>query len=749
MLPTRPRFKAHLTVRVVGTDKVFLVAEDGHHLVRGEAAAAVVPYLDGHHTTAQIVDRVRGRVSFADCVAALTSYHRFGHITGTLDGALSRPIAAAWEARGVDPTMAAERLAHGQVRLAVVGAVDTGPTAAALEAAGLRVHQVPWQQLADVDSTAAVVLTDEYLDGRLADVDAAMRRRGRPWLLAKPTGTEMWLGPYFRPGHTGCWHCLSERLDGNRPVGQYLRRVTRDSTPIRASVAALPSFLGVAAHLVAGAVATVVAGASPVLEGRLVSLDTVTLAAEHHQLVKQPQCRACGDAALWRPDDEVRVHPDPVDASFRVMPAEKTLARLDKHVSRLLGAVTKVHRVPSDPLVHSYVAGHNFAVQADNIDGLRRTLRGQSGGKGRTDTQAQASAVCEAIERYCGVWRPERPTTVASYADLGPERTVDIGDVLLFSPAQYAHRTGCDHGRLHRVPMPLEPSRPIAWSAGWSLTTERVRLLPAAYAWFGHPDLRRDPFCFPDANGNAAGNTVAEAVLHGFLELVERDGVALWWYNRVQRPAVDLDDDPYANRLREFYAGQGRELWVLDLTADLAIPTFAAVSRRVDHPVEDVLLGFGAHLDARLALSRALTELNQFLPAVSGRGADGAADYHEDDPATLTWWRDIRVADQPWLLPDPAAKPSRLDSFPHRPGRDLADSVRTCVESARAAGLEVIVFDQSRPDIELAVVKVVVPGLRHFWRRLGPGRLYDVPVALGWLDTATAEADCNPLSVFF
>ncbi len=31
------------------------------------------------------------------------------------------------------------------------------------------------------------------------------------------------------------------------------------------------------------------------------------------------------------------------------------------------------------------------------------------------------------------------------------------------------------------------------------------------------------------------------------------------------------------------------------------------------------------------------------------------------------------------------------------------------------------------------VVKVIVPGIRHFWRKTGLGRLYDVPVKLGWL----------------
>jgi ribosomal protein S12 methylthiotransferase accessory factor len=59
------------------------------------------------------------------------------------------------------------------------------------------------------------------------------------------------------------------------------------------------------------------------------------------------------------------------------------------------------------------------------------------------------------------------------------------------------------------------------------------------------------------------------------------------------------------------------------------------------------------------------------------------------------------------------------------------------------------VLDQTQPDLDLSVVKVIVPGLRHFWRRLGPGRLYTVPVRLGWQDRPAREEEMNPRSMFF
>jgi ribosomal protein S12 methylthiotransferase accessory factor len=56
-----------------------------------------------------------------------------------------------------------------------------------------------------------------------------------------------------------------------------------------------------------------------------------------------------------------------------------------------------------------------------------------------------------------------------------------------------------------------------------------------------------------------------------------------------------------------------------------------------------------------------------------------------------------------------------------------------------------LVVDQTRPDVGLPVVKVIIPGMRPFWPRFAPGRLYDVPVRLGWRRQAAEEEDLNPV----
>ena len=71
-----------------------------------------------------------------------------------------------------------------------------------------------------------------------------------------------------------------------------------------------------------------------------------------------------------------------------------------------------------------------------------------------------------------------------------------------------------------------------------------------------------------------------------------------------------------------------------------------------------------------------------------------------------------------------------------------------CQELIERQGMEMLVLDQTRPDIGLPVVKVIVPGLRHFWARFAPGRLYEIPVALGWVPEQLTEEQLNPVPMF-
>jgi ribosomal protein S12 methylthiotransferase accessory factor len=150
-----------------------------------------------------------------------------------------------------------------------------------------------------------------------------------------------------------------------------------------------------------------------------------------------------------------------------------------------------------------------------------------------------------------------------------------------------------------------------------------------------------------------------------------------------------------------------------------------------------------------MAVLRALTEINQFLPAVTAKHPDGSTNYWMDDPDAISWWTTATLANQPYVVPDERLPATTAGTHAQLATDDIAEDVRRCVARLAECGHEVIVLDQTRPEIELAVCKVMAPGLRHFWRRLGPGRLYDVPVELGWIDRPSPEDELNPVAIFF
>jgi len=277
-------------------------------------------------------------------------------------------------------------------------------------------------------------------------------------------------------------------------------------------------------------------------------------------------------------------------------------------------------------------------------------------------------------------------------------------------------------------------SAEIEWSPVWSLRDKRFRYLPTSLLYFFYSG----PGCLPsDTNGCAAGNTIEEAIVQGFLELVERDTYAIWWYNRLQRPAVDLNrfDDHYIRDLQTQFAETGRRIWVLDVTNDFGIPSFVAIAHWEAEGRDNIEFGSGSHFDARIAVLRALTELNQFLAIglVGGRKSD-----------TLDRITPLRLDDYPYLIP--SGHSSVQSGFGSDFGQlNTREQVEACVAIAERAGLDFLVLDHTRPDIEVPVVRVIVPGLRHFYRRFAPGRLYDVPVKLGLLDKARSEGELNPI----
>ncbi|HSU82791.1 MAG TPA: TOMM precursor leader peptide-binding protein, partial [Thermoanaerobaculia bacterium] len=474
-------------------------------------------------------------------------------------------------------------------------------------------------------------------------------------------------------------------------------------------------------------------GSNPALEGALITFDVRTLETARHTVLPVPHCPVCGvpaEKSAPRPLTLAsRAKVFTPGGGDRVATPAAMLRRYGHLISPLTGIVDRLVPSLDEDLLQIYTAGYVAPVPWTGE-------RLRSAGRGVTSEQARAAALCEALERHSGFFQGTETGIEASFREL-EATAVHPNDCLRISDRQLAGRDAWNRLDLpyHWLPAPFDEERPVAWTPAWSLTRQEHRWLPTAYCFYGVPLPKDHRFCRADSNGCAAGSCLEEAILQGFCEIVERDALALWWYSRARRPAVRLESfrAPYFTALAAHLESLGRRVRVLDLTTDLGIPAFAALSREVPPRPGDLILGAGAHLDPAVAIGKALTEITQFLPGfLNGRPRRVLS----EDPG-----------EAPYLEPAPDRPPLAADDLPCLARPDLREEVELCVERARERGLEVLVVDQTREEIGLPVVRVAVPGMRLFRARFAPGRLYDVPMALGWLSAPLAEEDLNPVHI--
>jgi ribosomal protein S12 methylthiotransferase accessory factor len=745
---TVPVFKAHLHVEVIPGEGVIVLSDQAAKALHGNGYEYVVRLIDGRHSTDEIVDALSQEMDPARVYYALNRLEAAGYLTEAAPD-VSFSTAAFWHGAGIEPAAAQAALREKRVSIQAIGEVDVSAMTSALQSLGVQVS-------ARDDADLWLVLTDDYLRAELSAINDAALQSFRPWLLSRGTGREMWVGPLFQPGETGCWMCLRKRLERNRAAHRFVAQASGLPTQPFTSLGSLPVTQAVTYQVAAVAAVQFLAGAPTGLAGKVLTLDWSTHSADTHQLVRHPHCAACG-----RIDDPVikplRLLPAKVgfvrDGGHRSVSPETTLKKYGHLVSPITGVVRMLAPVrDADGVAHVYLAGHNDAIRLDKLAHLKLGLRNRSCGKGMSEAQAKVSALSEAIERYSGEFTGAELRVTRALRDWKADEAYHPNDIMLYSSRQYAEREIWNRraSRFNHVPERLPDDVPIDWTPLWSLTSKRHKYLPTQFVYYHSRTRGNDHAVYAMAcsNGNAAGNTLEEAILQGFLELVERDAVALWWYNQLSRPGVEVDTfgEPYLLELSAHYREcHRRATWALDLTSDLGIPVFAAISKRLDGPEEQLLFGLGCHLDARIALQRAFTEMNQML-GLAHAGENGEVSI--DDVEPLQWLREATLANKPYMAPDTEQPVKRYGDYPVQHSGDLLQDIDHCRRIIESQGMEMLVLDQTRADVGMPVVKVVVPGLRHFWARFAPGRLYDVPVKMGWLKTALREEELNPVPVF-
>ena len=485
----------------------------------------------------------------------------------------------------------------------------------------------------------------------------------------------------------------------------------------------------------------------------MLTLDLGSIKSEYHPFVPVEGCSQCSGIegnALEIVSVDSNQCAVTWDGGHRLLQPEETLRWLERLCSPLLGVIHDTQELtsPSSP-VHVYSAPYVIAPAEKKEEEVAYPWYHLALGKGQTAEQAKVSAMSEAVERMAGYYRGSEYLTYASLNGLG-DQAIHPNACMLYSSAQFFHRHEINQKLNHlagHVPEPFPEESVVPWAPVTLLESGEVHYLPAAYCYYGFVDASA-AYCRMDYNGHAAGHSVEEALLQGFLELVERDSIALWWYNRVNRPAVDLDSFamPYIERLQAYYASIKRRFWVLDLTADFKIPAFVALSVAScpEYENEPILYGTAAHFDARIALSRALTEMNQALPDIhAARSALNGKRWGRDNKR-MDRWPSSKASTLNYFLPDLSRPSVTRNAFPELPYTHIEEAMQCIIDAVSEKDLRLYYLDQTRADLGLHAVKVVVPGLRPYWPRFAPGRLFSAPVDAGWTTRFLAENELNP-----
>jgi len=378
-------------------------------------------------------------------------------------------------------------------------------------------------------------------------------------------------------------------------------------------------------------------------------------------------------------------------------------------------------------------------------------------GYGATDEEAILSTLGETIETHRAARTiPGLPRTRGSFRALAGEGAVDPVSLVLPAGSDYDADRELDWVPARRWRTGEEVLLPVE-----AVATEPRELGPGA----------PPPLFTPITNGLGAGDTLERAILHGLLELVQRDGNSVAQRALDTGVAIDLAgfEDPAWTRMT---GPLGMDLVAKACPSDLGMANVVVVGcerdlGEVPFPLVVTAGGEAAHPSRERALRKALLEFcsSRARKALAFERLDAVAahlperylawalevDPGKDEPRALQAMLDWTALDAHELrdrIADPVLAVRKTVPLSALPDHDLGEDPATLLPWVleRLAEFDPLWVDLSPPGGEARVTKVVVPGLEvetASYGRIGRRnlrRLLDRDSELVGLGTAPAGA---------
>jgi len=322
-------------------------------------------------------------------------------------------------------------------------------------------------------------------------------------------------------------------------------------------------------------------------------------------------------------------------------------------------------------------------------------------GKGSTDQRARISAIMESFER-CLAERPgvnanieggiSAPALVESYATAKENCNVLDPSSLLLS-------------------QPFNPGSLIEWVGAYDLMNGEEIFVSAnaVYHPYDSPGQCQKLF-LSNTNGLASGNVLEEAILHGLLEVIERDAISTAQFTRnLGKEIVLTEEDGYLYELARNFKDSGINLKIWLVPTDTGIPTIIAATD--DVKLKDpalLVMGAGSHLKPEIAIARAITEAAQSR-VVQIQGAREDTD-REGFIRSVGYDRMKRLN---WFWFEEGEKIS-LSEVKDLSRNSPAENIDVILEQLKGLAEKVLVIDLSREEVAVPVVRVIIPGFELF-----------------------------------
>ena len=327
------------------------------------------------------------------------------------------------------------------------------------------------------------------------------------------------------------------------------------------------------------------------------------------------------------------------------------------------------------------------------------------GGKGITKEHAKASAMMEGFERYSAEKQTDDEVVVATIDEIS-DFGEHIDPVSLNLPKEL-EKKGID-------------DISIEWTVSKDIISGDSFYIPtnAVYHPYLHDNNVQSLFK-SNTNGLASGNILEEAILHGMLEVIERDAWSIFELTHKNYAQIDLEsiESETVNDIISKFESEGIKIKLMDFTADIKIPTIAAsADDTVTKDAGLLTLGMGTHLDPEVAILRALTEVAQSRATqINGAREDTVrADFARE----AGYERMKRI--NKYYFRDEDEKID-LKDIENKSTSSITKDIEIVKDELMANDIGRILYvDLTRPELDVSVVRVIIPEMEVY--ALDPSR---------------------------